>query len=68
MMSGSKVFTDLSKPLVITDMAKFKATCREIITILRYFDAVKPAVASESSARLTSNTDSESRNNLEMPQ
>ena len=64
-MSGSKVFTDLSKPLIITDMAKFKSACRAIVTILLYFDAIKPAVEPVIVPYLISNTDSESRNNSE---
>jgi hypothetical protein len=43
-------FTDLSKPLVITDPVKFRAAIHTIMSILFYnrMDAVQPVVASES--------------------
>ena len=68
-MSGSKVFTDLSKPLIITDMAKFKSACRAIVTILLYFDVIKPAVESETVDPCSQNiAEPESVKKLEPPQ
>ena len=57
-------FTDLSQPLEITDPVKFRAAVHTIMSIL-FYNAVEPVEAHESVPCLTSNMDSQSRNNLE---
>jgi hypothetical protein len=56
--------TNLSRPLVITDPAKFRSACREIAVILLLFPAVVPVAERVADPCLISNTETETRNNL----